>query len=83
MTLIPLTPEEDELLDVLEGRRPQDFERFHSLVALLMERHWSALVTHRQAMFERGEQGGRYCRGHFGQGLWVSPAADGVPARPG
>jgi len=46
MTPIPLTPEEDELLYILEGRRPQDLERFHSLVALLMERHWYALVTH-------------------------------------
>ena len=46
MTPIPLTPEEDDLLYILEGRRPQDLERFHSLVALLMERHWYALVTH-------------------------------------
>ena len=46
MTPTPLTPEEDELLSILEGRRPQDFERFQSLVALLMERHWYALVTH-------------------------------------
>ncbi len=46
MTPIPLTPEEDELLYILEGRRPQDFERFQSLVALLMERHWYALVTY-------------------------------------
>ena len=46
MTPIPLTPEEDELLCILEGRRPQDFERFQSLVALLMEHHWYALVTH-------------------------------------
>ena len=34
MRPIPLTPEEDELLDILEGRRPPDLERFHSLVAL-------------------------------------------------
>ena len=46
MKPVPLTPEEDELLYILEGRQPQDFERFHSLVALLMERHWCALVTH-------------------------------------
>jgi DNA-directed RNA polymerase specialized sigma24 family protein len=46
MRPIPLTSEEDELLDILEGRRPPDLERFHSLVALLMERHWYALVTH-------------------------------------
>jgi len=46
MTPIPLTPEEDELLNILEGRRPQDLERFQSLIALLMERHWYALVTH-------------------------------------
>jgi len=46
MTPIPLTPEEDELLYILEGRQPHDLERFHSLVTLLMERHWSALVRH-------------------------------------
>ena len=42
----PTHPRRRELLDILEGRRPPDLERFHSLVALLMERHWYALVTH-------------------------------------
>jgi len=46
MTPIPLTPEEGELLYILEGRRPQDLESFQSLVALLMERHWYTSVTH-------------------------------------
>jgi hypothetical protein len=45
MMPIPLAPAEDELLDLLEGRRPQDPERSQCLVALLMERHGPALVT--------------------------------------
>ena len=30
MTPIPLTPEEGELLHILEGRRPQDLESFQA-----------------------------------------------------
>src|SRR5262245_12932942 len=46
MTPISLTPEEDQFLHILAGRRRQDLESFQSLVALLMERHWYAFVTH-------------------------------------
>lgn len=46
LTPIPLAPEEDELLDILETRRPQDLKRFQSLIALFMECHWYALITH-------------------------------------
>jgi hypothetical protein len=47
MMSIPLTSEEDEVLDLLEGRRPQAPEGFHRLVALLMERYGLARVTPR------------------------------------
>ena len=46
MLLTSLTPEEDELHDLLERKRLPDFSRFRELIDLLMERHWHALLAH-------------------------------------
>ena len=43
MKFCPLSPEEDELLDMLERKRPYDRDRFNILVERLVERHWPAL----------------------------------------
>ena len=41
-----LSPEEDELLAMLEGRRSHDRDRFRVLVERLVERHWQELIAH-------------------------------------
>jgi len=46
MKFCPLSPEEDELLDMLERKRPHDRDRFNALVERLVERHWHALLTY-------------------------------------
>jgi hypothetical protein len=46
MLLTSLTPEEDELHDLLEGKRLPDLSRFRELIDLLMERHWHAFLAH-------------------------------------
>src|SRR5215510_12766707 len=46
MTFCPLSPEEDELLDMLERKRPHDRDRFNVLVEVLVERHWHALLAY-------------------------------------
>src|SRR5215831_3301064 len=45
MKCCPLSPEEDELLDLLERKRPHDRDRFNVLVEVLVERHWHALLA--------------------------------------
>jgi RNA polymerase sigma factor (sigma-70 family) len=46
MEFCQLSPEEDELLDMLEGRRSHDRDRFCVLVERLVERHWPDLIAH-------------------------------------
>lgn len=46
MKFCPLSPEEDELLDMLERKRPHDRDRFNVLVERLVERHWQALLAY-------------------------------------
>jgi hypothetical protein len=46
MKFCPLSPEEDELLDMLERKRPHDRDRFNVLVERLVERHWHALLAY-------------------------------------
>jgi hypothetical protein len=46
MQFCSLSPEEDELLDMLERKRPHDRDRFNVLVERLVERHWHALLAY-------------------------------------
>src|SRR5215831_1155905 len=46
MQFYPLSAEEDELLDMLERKRPHNRDRFNVLVERLVERHWHALLTY-------------------------------------
>jgi hypothetical protein len=46
MKFCPLSSEEDELLDMLERKRPHDRDRFNVLVERLVERHWHALLAY-------------------------------------
>jgi RNA polymerase sigma factor (sigma-70 family) len=46
MVLSSLTPEEDELLHLLEGGHPDDLDRLRVLVGILVERHWHKLIAY-------------------------------------
>jgi RNA polymerase sigma factor (sigma-70 family) len=46
MVFISLSPEEEELLDMLEAGRSPCLDRFQYLFSQLIERHWCALVAH-------------------------------------
>jgi RNA polymerase sigma factor (sigma-70 family) len=46
MSCISLSPEEEELLDMLEAGSPPHLDRFHDLFARLIECHWRTLVAH-------------------------------------
>jgi DNA-directed RNA polymerase specialized sigma24 family protein len=41
-----LSPEEDDLLDMLERKRPHDRDHFNVLVERLVERHWDDLLAY-------------------------------------
>lgn len=46
MAFTPLTPEEDELLHLLEVGDPGDSDRVRDLTEILVDRHWRDLVAH-------------------------------------
>src|SRR5262245_29201966 len=46
MTLAPLSPEEDELLHILEVGHPDDIDRVRVLTNLLVNRHWRDLIAY-------------------------------------
>ena len=46
MVLSPLTPEEDELLHILEVGHPADIDRVRVLVGILVERHWREFIAY-------------------------------------